>query len=260
MIDGTMILFGVQCDLVPLFGRAGFLQKMTFTNRTDKPLAISLRPQVEPGKPLMLPLKDWAYGVPAGTKPAKKIADNAWANDRVRLTLFSHSLKMTIPPKGRRTAWVAVVATKADQTPKQPQKLADWDAETHNAWARRLAWAVQHSGHGDRHPRLGRVLSAIGGQRIDLHLGKSRIRYEPLRRRRGPRRGAMCAYVWDFGGYIPAILALEFPQPLPGDRASSRRTRLDEILRLHVGRLRRRRRIFVQPLLVYASRLRNGPA
>ena len=69
--DGKPLSFAVKSELVPLFGRAGFLLKATFHNRTNAPLAVTLRPQVQPGSPAMAPLKNWSYAIPSGGQAAK---------------------------------------------------------------------------------------------------------------------------------------------------------------------------------------------
>ena len=71
LVNNDLISFAVKSELIPLFGRTGFLMKITLKNRTEKSMKIKLLPDVSPGKPSVNPLNKWNFGQPAKGNDAK---------------------------------------------------------------------------------------------------------------------------------------------------------------------------------------------
>ena len=124
--------------------------------------------------------------------------------------MFSESLSMKLPPKGSGTAWVAIVATIAGQEPQRPDKLATWEADTTKAWSNRLGWALRDipvmetdiPGLAEYYRRS--VLTGL----VSIWENPAFVT-KPYVALCGLDGGAMCAYVWDLGGYTPAMMVME---------------------------------------------------
>lgn len=209
-----LISVGVQSELIPLYGRAGFLLKVTLVNRTDRAMTVAVRPSIEPGGPDWVSLDKWGYHAPPVGPPAHESHEGVWVNPvfdktSVRLTLFDESRQLNLPPQGTGTAWLALVATKLDETPQKPAHLADWEAETAKAWQDRLDWALA------RMPRLESDIPGLADYYRRSVLSGLVCIWEnpnyvvnPYVSTSGMDGGAMCAYLWDLGAYAPDIMTL----------------------------------------------------
>lgn len=226
---GETVSLGVRSDLVPLTGRAGFLLVVRVVNRGDRPVPLRLTPTVTPGRPDVVPLSDWGFGVPAGDGgQAVAVAPGVWENDRVRVTAV-HDLESdaaarsvetlsvdALAPADEAVFRLAVVLTPVgEEAAAEPAALDAWDRDTGQVWQRRLDRAGR---------RVPRVRSDIPG--LEAYYRRSLISglvcewehpdfaLAPFVATGGMDGGAICAYVWDNAGYSGQLVAL-----LLGDRA-----------------------------------------
>ncbi|MCK4465036.1 MAG: hypothetical protein KAU83_04935, partial [Bacteroidales bacterium] len=137
-IDGKLISFGVISELIPLFNKAGFVLKVAITNRTDSILDFQLDPIVSPGMPNYIPLNNWAYGRPIEGKEAEMISQNAWSNDKVKITLIEENSHVYISPQKTMTIYFSVVLSGKDSEEIVSKGLKTWQEETNSAWQDRL--------------------------------------------------------------------------------------------------------------------------
>jgi hypothetical protein len=209
LIDNALISFSVENELVPLFGRTGFLLKISLKNRTDKPMSIRLIPEVNPGKPSFNPLNKWNFGQPPKGGDATSDKENHWSNESVNIDLFAESLNMEIPANETRQAFLAVVFSEKSKQNFAPESLKKWEEEARDAWKERLDWALKNipvietdiPGLDDYYKR-----SVVSG--LVCIWENPSFAVNPFLSTLGIDGGGICSYLWDFGGYTPQMTTL----------------------------------------------------
>ena len=204
--DGHLRSLSARARLVPLASHAGFLLMVELENRAPSSCTIAVHPELKPGHPRLIPLSDWAYPRPApGKEEAKPCAFGEWRNSEVTLRLVCENLQLQIPPSSTRSFSCIVVANDEGPLPA----AADLETETRTTWQTRLDTYL------DAMPKLiGSYPALEAYYRRCLISGlvcfweKPGFAMQPHIATSGLDGGAMCSYLWDFGGYAPQTLAL----------------------------------------------------
>lgn len=211
IVDNKLISFSVQSDLVPLYGKTGFVLKVIINNRLKETLKMELTPEVIPGNPSVNPLNGWSYVRPPGGEQAKPAGKNRWSNKDVNIDLITGSSRSDIPAMGSDTLYLAVTFTPAGSVAPSEGNLTEWEKETENVWNKRLCRVLKN---------LPEVNSDIPG--LDDYYKRSIVSglvciwenpsfiMNPYISSLGIDGGGLCTYLWDIGGYIPQILTLMF--------------------------------------------------
>jgi hypothetical protein len=209
LVNNDLISFSVRSDLVPLYGKTGFVLKVIISNRADKILKIRLNPEVFPGNPSVNPLSGWSYVRPPGGKGAKPEGENRWSNDDVNIDLIKGSSGSSIPVNESDTLYLGVTFSQRGSDAPSGMNLKKWEEESENAWNDRLSRTLKN---------LPELSSDIPG--LDDYYKRSIVSglvciwenpsfiLNPYISTLGIDGGGLCAYLWDIGGYIPQILTL----------------------------------------------------
>ncbi len=137
--NGQLISLGVTSELIPLFDKSGFIEKVCITNRTERSLSIALSADIQPGIPSFIPLDSWGYGVPrANASKTKQITANSWTTDLVKISFYEENTSTTLLPGKTSTAYFTVVINNT--TEKIPDKIQVKELENNsiNAWEKRI--------------------------------------------------------------------------------------------------------------------------
>ena len=210
--DGHLRSLAARARLVPLAGRAGFLLAVELENRSTAPCTISVRPELKPGHPRRIPLSDWKYPRPApGGEEALPCGPGEWKTADIALRLVCENPDFTIPPSGTGKFSCVVLANDASPLPA----ATDLEDETRRVWQDRLDTYLADV------PKL-----TSSNRDLEIYYRRSLISglvcfwehpdfvMSPHIATSGLDGGAMCSYLWDFGGYAPQTLTL-----MLGDRA-----------------------------------------
>ncbi|MFC6016202.1 hypothetical protein ACFP2T_08335 [Plantactinospora solaniradicis] len=205
--DGRLVSLGVHSRLTPVHGAGGYVLEITVENRADRDAEISIHPRLSAGQPGRLPLADWGWMAPR--------AGDLVAAASTSMTLRHDLLHSRVPAGGRTRFTLAVElgeavepgeAARPGATEPDP---ADRARQATDRWARRLATAL------DAFPRLETDipgLAAYWHRSIASGLvclwDNPGFVTTPFVATSGVDGGALCAYVWDTGGYAPHLLTL----------------------------------------------------
>jgi len=208
-VDNKLLSFSLKSELIPLYGKTGFLLKMTLKNRTGKIMKIKFLPEISPGKPSVTPLDNWNFGQPPKGEEAKPDGANHWSNETACIDLIQDYVDKEIPADESCVTYLAVVFTEKDRKMSVPASLKEWEAESENAWNDRLKWALKS---------IPVVESTISG--LDDYYKRSVVSglvciwenpafvVNPFVSTLGIDGGGICSYLWDFGGYTPQMTSL----------------------------------------------------
>ena len=122
-----LISFELIAHLIPLADKSGFLSRYHIKNLASGKLEISLIPILDPGKPSVIPLKNWGfmpppwgyssaplgYSPPVETISVTKTGKNEWSTDKIKLRLYLEGDKLTIDAGQTKTGYVGVVLSDA---------------------------------------------------------------------------------------------------------------------------------------------------
>ena len=211
-VDGRLRSLQVQSELVPLFGRAGFLLRVTVCNRAPKRVRLVVSPEVLPGAPGQVPLAQWDYGIPHPQATAAEAAGSGalrCTNAQTSVELLHEGLSASVASGAEHAFVLAVVFGAPEARTPQPAHLLAWRAETQQAWSRRLARV---------HARFPQLTTDIPGLQDyfvrSLASGlvclweRPDFVTHPFVATSGMDGGAICCYPWDAGGYAPHALTL----------------------------------------------------
>ena len=210
--DGHLRSLTLRSLLVPLVSRAGFLLVVRVENRSPSSCSVAIHPEVKPGHPRLIPLSAWAYPKPApGEVPARPCGPGLWKNAEIALRLACENMRFELPPGGC-AKFSCTVVVEDGSTIAAPASL---EAETLRTWQKRLDTYLADV------PKL-----TSSNQELENYYRRSLISglvcfwekpdfvMRPHIATSGIDGGALCSYLWDFGGYAPNTLAL-----MLGDRA-----------------------------------------
>jgi len=207
--DEGLISIYVTTELIPLYGNAGFVLKCKIKNRNAKIITVQITPDINPGKPDFYPLNNWLFSPPKGKVEAHKIDSGTWQNETVKISLFKDTDQLVINPGEEKICWYAFMISPRNQ---QVEKRIDYtllEENTKKAWELRL----------DKYLKNIPVISSnIDG--LKEYYNRSLIsgmvcfwenpafKLNPHLATSGMDGGAMCSYLWDWGGYIQHIMPL----------------------------------------------------
>ena len=207
--DGKLISLGITSELIPLFGHAGFIEKITVKNRASTPVDLKLLPELVPGNPGVEGLSQWGFGVPQpNVRQAISVDFDRWANKSVNVGLYrENETAMLVPGKSMTTTFTVMVCKKEETLPDRVN-AAILENETVNAWQKRLdiytknipPLASNIDGMDDYYRR-----SIISGL-VCLYENPS-FALNPFLTSCGMDGGGFCTYTWDVA-YYPQIAAL----------------------------------------------------
>jgi Mannosylglycerate hydrolase MGH1-like glycoside hydrolase domain len=200
---GRLVSLAVESRLTPLYGAGGYILEIVVENRADRDAEISLQPRLVPGRPGRVPLADWGWMQPQPDDTAG-----------VEITLHHDHLHRRVPA-GARTAFTLTV--ELGETAAGPADTLE------TAGAGSVARAQQATGRWER--RLAAALEAVPRLETDIPGLAAYWRRSiasglvclwdnpafvtnPFVATSGVDGGALCAYVWDTGGYAPHLLTL----------------------------------------------------
>ena len=207
--EAGLISIYITSELIPLYGDAGFMLKCSIKNRDTKKISVKMVPEIKAGKPDYYPLDSWKFSPPKGTKEANRIDSTTWQNETVKICLYNDTDELIIDPHKEKVFCYAFIIYPRD---KEPGKNIDYcllEASTKKAWELRL----------DKYLKNIPVISSnIDGLKEyynhSLISGLVTIwenpsfKLNPHLSTGGMDGGAICTYLWDWGGYIQHIMPL----------------------------------------------------
>ncbi|HEX6681756.1 MAG TPA: hypothetical protein VF062_03135 [Candidatus Limnocylindrales bacterium] len=193
---GRLVSLAVESRLTPLYGAGGYILEIAVENRADRDAEISLRPHLVPGRPGRVPLADWGWMQPRPEDTAG-----------VEITLHHDSLHRRVPPGDRATFTLTVELGETVGSAASAQRTTAQRATAR--WESRLATALESV------PRLETDIPGLADYwRGSIASGlvclwdNPAFVTNPFVATSGVDGGALCAYVWDTGGYAPNLLTL----------------------------------------------------
>lgn len=193
--DGQTLSVAVRSTLTPRHDVPGFALTVSVRNRTGRRLAVRLRPQLDATTAHRIPLSDWGWmPPPAGdgpipSGPAVDVVHNGLSADLDPDT--SREFVIQVGPAG--------------------VLILDEDAAvaTSRSWAERLSSALARIPTMDTDiPGLAEYyLRSLASGLVCLWDHPDFVTH-PFVATSGMDGGALCAYVWDTGGYAPNLLGL----------------------------------------------------
>jgi len=208
--NGQLISMGVTSELIPLFDKAGFIEKVCITNRTERSLSIALSADIQPGIPSFIPLDTWGYGVPrANDTKTKQITANSWTTDLAKIAFYEENTTTIIPPGRTSTAYFTFVINNAAERIPDKIQVEELENNSVNAWEKRIEKFTKNipsvesniEGLNDYYKRS--ILSSL----VCIWENKNYI-LNPFLSTSGIDGGGICAYLWDIAGYVPTITTL----------------------------------------------------
>lgn len=211
MVGEKLVSLGVESQLVPLYGKAGYLMVVRVENRAKEQVTLKVDPLLTPGHPRMVDLDLWDFMPPQGAeKEVPKVAENLWENDDIRVSLFTEGFEdKVLEEKGVYECRAAVVFTKAGEAAPEGKRLSDWQEETERVWRERLELA------GSRIPEIDSNIPGLCAYyRVSLISGlvclweNDAYVMKPFPATSGMDGGSICCYPWDVAGYSARTLIM----------------------------------------------------
>jgi hypothetical protein len=209
--NGRLVSFGIVSELVPLFGKNGFVEKISFLNRSGRPLPLQLTPVVKPGNPVNLPLTEWNFARPHSDQPnARPVSGNAWSNGSVTIQLNQENDQMLLKDGEERSVFFTVLMTKAGEKIFHQTNGICLIKQSQQAWEKRLDKLTKH---------IPVVKSNIDG--LEAYYKRSILTglvciwenpayaLDPFPSECGLDGGAACLYPWGLS-YAPNMFSLMF--------------------------------------------------
>jgi len=202
--------FTIKSELIPLYGMAGFMEKIEITNRTNHVIKMSMKSVITPGGLLNEPLAKWGFSIArwkAGE--AEKISDNKWQTDKARISFYEENNEADVAPGGTVKYYAGIVETAVGETAPATMDFAKQAELTKNTWEKRLQTytrnipALQSNIPGLKEFYYRSVISGLvciwenNKYSLNPHISTA-----------GMDGGGTCAYLWDVGGYAPQMIML----------------------------------------------------
>jgi hypothetical protein len=208
---GKLISLGVTSELVPLFGSAGFVEKISFTNRAPEAVQLKVTPSISPGTPILVPLNHWGYGQPGSRTPGtvKSPAPDRWESETASLAFYRSNTETALEPgKTFEVTFTVLVGKKGEVLPATVDAAALMK-NTEIAWQKRLDKCAKSvpvltsniPGLDNYYKRA--ILSGLVciWENPDFALN-------PFLATCGVDGGAVCGYLWDNAGYQPNLVSM----------------------------------------------------
>lgn len=216
--NGRLVSLGVTSELIPLFGQAGIVEKVSVTNRTNHPMHVKITPQVQAGAPSVISLETWGFGVPrANASEAKPSSSGTWTNDLATLSFFSENSETVILPGEIAVSYFSVLLKRKGENLPDKFNAREMAENSRQAWAKRLETYTKNipslrsniEGLEDYYKR-----SVISG--LVCIWENSSYTLTPFLSTGGIDGGATCAYLWDIAGYVPQMTTLMLDSAIVG--------------------------------------------
>ena len=208
--NGKHVSIGVYSELIPLFGKSGFVNKITVVNRTKRALKIKIEPKVNFGNPSLLALEKWNFGVPASRmSDSEKSNDNIWVNEQTKIKLFEQDTEKLVEAGKTITSYFTVILTDKDMEIPMSVNPEELERITEDTWGNRLEKFTKNipliesdlEGLDDYYKR-----SIISG--LVCIWENPAFTLNPYVATSGMDGGGTNAYLWDLAGYTPQMLSL----------------------------------------------------
>jgi hypothetical protein len=210
--EGRTASLGVQSELIPLFGQSGFLEKITFTNRTGRTVNIAVNPAVTAGKPTVIPLNNWQFTPPASKAgDARALTADRWANSEVSVGLYKNNANGTIAPGQSFTTTFTVIVVETRHAASLPAQVdaAGLEQEELTAWQKRLdTYTANVPALKSDIPQLEDYYKRSLVSGLVCLWENPAYAINPFFTTSGMDGGAMCTYLWDNAGYVPNMVSL----------------------------------------------------
>jgi hypothetical protein len=204
--------FSVQSELIPLFGKSGFMEKIIIKNRSNNSVKLELNSVVQPGELINEQLSKWGFGISRWTaSAATKEENNKWQNGRTRIALYEENKSASLGPNQTMTFYVAVVAEEIkDNLPAKIDFRSEEKKEL-SAWETRLGKYTQNI------PTLSSNIPGLKDYYYKAIISglvciweNDKYLLNPHVATSGMDGGATCCYLWDIAGYAPKMATLMF--------------------------------------------------
>lgn len=208
--NGHLFSFGVVSELIPLFGKSGFIKKVIITNRTSHPMSITLTPEIQPGIPSMIPLDKWIFPQPRpNASEIKKSSENIWATDLAKIVLYKENAETIILPGESSTSYFTVQISNSEEKLPNKIQVKELEAISIQAWEKRLETYTRNipsiesniEGLSDYYKRS--ILSGL----VCIWENPD-FTTNPFFSTAGMDGGGIVTYLWDNAGYIPQMATL----------------------------------------------------
>lgn len=215
-VNGKLLSLKVDSELIPLFGKHGFMLKVTVFNRSGRAMPLTITPQTVPGQLAFVSYDEWDYGWPVAAVEEdsclsqNRDQDQIWENSQVRATLVCEGqLKMNLAADASCTVRICVAMTSAGTAFEEPGTLEQLENKTRIVWQQRIAEAER---------RLPTLQSDIPGLE-DYYLrsvmsgliclwDNAEFAMQPFPVVSGIEGAGICCYPWDVGGYAAKTMGL----------------------------------------------------
>ncbi|MDR3625264.1 MAG: hypothetical protein P4L45_00440 [Ignavibacteriaceae bacterium] len=202
--------FSVRSELIPLFGNAGFMEKVIITNRSNHSVKMEINAAVQPGKLLNVPLSKWGFSIARWTAPAAVSGENnIWQNGQAKIGLYEENKSAVLMPHETVAFYVAVIAEDFNNELPASIDFRSMENKTISAWQNRLEKYTQNIPAMDSNiPGLKDYYyrSIISG--LVCIWENDKYLFKPHISTAGMDGGGTCSYLWDIGGYAPNMAAL----------------------------------------------------
>lgn len=212
MKDGKLVSLGVTTELIPLFGHAGFIEKITIKNRTSQVISLEIVSEATPGTPAEVPLREWGFSPPEpNVSQAQQTGTDRWANESAVIGIYRDNATMTIEPGQSAVSTITIVMTAKNSKLPELVNAKIFEAESVNAWQQRLDTYTKNipslssniEGLNDYYKR-----SLVSG--LVCIWENPTFALNPHFATSGIDGGSLCTYLWDNAGYNPQTVALMF--------------------------------------------------
>jgi hypothetical protein len=198
MSDSIRANLKVTTELIPLYGKSGFLLTASFQNLDERDVLIDAQETIVPGNIFYLPLNRWTFGVPVNSVDTKQVDSLTWQGRGVALRAFKkNTTGLNIAPGQAKKMYWAIVMDTLASLPAQ----IDYEAcekASRDAWQQRLNNYLQ---------TVPKVTSSLAGlsdyYKRSLVSGlvciweKPSFLFSPYLSTSGMDGGAMNCYLWD---------------------------------------------------------------
>jgi hypothetical protein len=207
---GQPVSLAVVSELIPLFGHAGYTEKITIRNRAITPVSLKVIANLNPGNPAVVSLDSWGFSPPqSNTSGAKPMEQNQWANESAVIGIYHTDEVQTLDPGQSLVSTITVMIEKNGQKlPGRVDAIA-LESQSIDAWQKRLDTYTRN---------IPSLKSNIEG--LDDYYKRSLVSglvclwenpaytLNPFFSTSGIDGGGICTYLWDNAGYIPQTTAL----------------------------------------------------
>ncbi|MDR1121155.1 MAG: hypothetical protein LBM08_09585, partial [Dysgonamonadaceae bacterium] len=210
LYKGKPVSLGVTSELIPLYGQAGFVEKIVIRNRSSESVNLKIMPELIPGQPTVIPLNQWGYSVPGSkTAFAQQSSERRWQNEATNIGLYCERENAVLEPGQSVTTRITVLMNRTNDPLPEQVDAAILEHRSVEAWRTRLTAYTQNipalesniAGLDDYYKR-----SVISGL-VCLWENPDYV-LNPHLASCGMDGGAMCAYLWDDAGYAPNMVSM----------------------------------------------------